>query len=65
MMLAAKAMGLDSCPVGFGKYIEHTKLYPQLHIPLTEKIYLSVIFGYGDETPEMHKRNRDNETFID
>ena len=64
-MLAAKAMGLESCPVGFGKYIEHTTLYPQLHIPDAEKIHLSVIFGYGDETPQVHKRIRDNAVFLD
>jgi nitroreductase len=65
MMLAAKFMGLDSCPVGFGKYIEHTKLYPQLHIPSSEEIHLSIIFGYGDETPEVHKRIKKNAIYID
>jgi nitroreductase len=65
MMLAAKSMGLDTCPVGFGKYISHTKLYPQLHIPSSEKIHLSIILGYGDETPEVHNRIKKNATFID
>ena len=65
MMLAAKSMGLDSCPVGFGKYIKYTELYPQLHIPSSEEIHLSIIFGYGDETPEAHKRVTKNATFID
>jgi nitroreductase len=65
MMLAAKAMGLDSCPVGFGKYIKHTKLYPRLHIPSSEEIHLAVILGYGDENPEVHKRIKTNATFID
>jgi nitroreductase len=33
MMLAAKSLGLDTCPVGFGKYIEKTKIFPRLRIP--------------------------------
>jgi nitroreductase len=65
MMLAAKSLGLDSCPVGFGKYIEHTKFYPELHIPSSEEIQLSVIFGYGDETPELHPRKKNNVLYID
>lgn len=65
IMLAAKSMGLDTCPVGFGKYIKNTKLYPQLRIPSSEEILLSIILGYGDETPEVHKRNSNNATYID
>ncbi|MDP4285669.1 MAG: nitroreductase [Bacteroidota bacterium] len=65
MMLASKSLGLDSCPVGFGKYIKHTKLYPQLQIPSSEEIILSIIFGYGDENPEVHKRIKKNATFIE
>ncbi|MDN3654243.1 nitroreductase [Ferruginibacter paludis] len=65
MMLAAKAMGLDSCPVGFGKYVEHTKIYSLLTIPKSDEVKLALIFGYGNETPEMHKRVRNNAFFID
>jgi nitroreductase len=64
MMLAAKSMGLDSCPVGFGKFIEHTKYYSQLQIPASEQIHLSIIFGYGDESPAVHKRIKNNAIFI-
>jgi len=28
IMLAAKSLGLDTCPVGFGKYVEKTKIFP-------------------------------------
>jgi len=65
MMLAAKSMGLDTCPVGFGKLLEHTKLYPQLKTSAREEIKLSIIVGYGDETPEVHKRIKKNAVFID
>ena len=65
IMLAAKSMGLDTCPVGLGKYLEHTKLYPQLKTSAKEEIKLSVILGYGDETPEVHKRITKNAVFID
>jgi nitroreductase len=65
IMLAAKSMGLDTCPVGFGKFLEHTKLYPQLKASPKEEIKLSIILGYGDETPEVHKRITKNAFFID
>jgi nitroreductase len=65
MMLAAKALGLDSCPIGFGKYVEHTKTYSLLNIPASDEVKLALIVGYGDETPEMHKRIRNNAFFID
>jgi nitroreductase len=65
IMLAAKSMGLDSCPIGFGKFLEHTKLYPQLKTSAKEEIKLSIILGYGDETPEVHKRITKNTVFID
>ncbi|HSN08135.1 MAG TPA: nitroreductase [Hanamia sp.] len=65
MMLAAKSMGLDTCPIGFGKLLEHTKVYPQLKTSPKEEIKLSIILGYGDETPEVHKRIKKNAVFID
>jgi len=65
MMLAAKTLGLDSCPVGLAKFVEHTDIFYKLRIPATEKVQLAVILGYGDETPEVHKREKDNAIFID
>jgi len=64
MMLAAYSLGLDSCPVGFGKFVENTEHYPELKIPPNERIELSVIFGYGDESPKVHKRETNNVTYI-
>ena len=60
IMLAAKSLGLDSCPVGFGKLIEKAKDYTKLGIPITEQIHLAIIIGYGDENPAAHERNKKN-----
>ncbi len=65
MMLAAKSLGLDSCPIGFGKFVEQTKIYPRLRIPASDQVLLAIVLGYGDESPELHKRIRDNAFFID
>jgi nitroreductase len=65
MMLAAKYYGLDTCPIGFAKYVEGTSIYGKLNIPESEIIHLAVILGYGDEIPELHKRKKNNVHFID
>lgn len=64
MMLAAKSLGLESCPVGFGKFVDQTKIYSRLKIPPSEKVQISIIFGYGDEKPELHKRKTNNVFYI-
>lgn len=64
MMLAAKSLGLDSCPIGMGKYAEYTDLYPRLNIPKSEHLNLALIFGYANETPEVHERKKDNVFWI-
>jgi nitroreductase len=65
IMLAAKYFGLDTCPIGFGKYIEQTALYPQLNIPAKEQVHLAIILGYGDEKSEMHERIKNNIYYVD
>jgi nitroreductase len=60
IMLAAKSLGLESCPLGVGKYVEHTKIYYQLQVPFPEKVLLAIIIGYGNETPTAHARATDN-----
>ncbi|MBS1669514.1 MAG: nitroreductase [Bacteroidetes bacterium] len=65
MMLAAKSINLDTCPVGLGKFVEDTRSYPKLMIPKSEHVYLSIILGYGDENPEFYSRKKDNIRFID
>ncbi len=64
MMLAAKSAGLDSCPIGFGKFVEKTGLYPRLKVPADEKVHLALILGYGDESPEVHERKKNNINYI-
>jgi nitroreductase len=57
IMLAAKSMGLDSCPVGFGKFVMQTDEYPGLKIPSSEQVLLTVVLGYGSEVPTASPRN--------
>jgi nitroreductase len=64
IMLAAKSLGLDTCPVGFGKFIMKTKSYSKLNIPDKEQVLLSIIIGYGNETPEVHERKKDNVVYL-
>lgn len=65
IMLAAKSLGLDTCPVGFGKFVEDTEAVTKLGMSKKEKVLLSVIVGYGDEAPEIHKRDKKNAFYID
>lgn len=60
IFLAAKSLGLDSCPVGFGKFIEQTPHYKKLGIPADEEVVLSIVIGYGNEEPATHGRIRTN-----
>lgn len=64
MMLAAHSMGLDTCPIGFATYVDQTEIYPKLRIPKSEKVLLAIIVGYGDESPAVHDRKRNNITYI-
>lgn len=64
MMLAAKAMELDTCPIGLAKFVEQTRIFSRLNIPQSEKVQLAIIIGYGDETPEVKQRATDNVTYI-
>jgi nitroreductase len=64
MMLAAKSLGLESCPIGLAKFIEETESISRLGISKSETVLLALIFGYGDETPEVHERKKDNVFFV-
>jgi nitroreductase len=64
IMLAAKSMGLDSCPVGLAKFVEESAVYKKLNVPKSEQVNLAIIIGYGDEMPSLHERKKDNATFI-
>jgi nitroreductase len=64
IMLAAKSLGLDSCPVGMAKFVEQTSCYSELKIPSTEHILLSIVLGYGKEKPAIHTRLKNNAFYI-
>lgn len=65
IMLAATALGLASCPIGFGKYITHTAYYEQLKLGPDEIVYLSIAIGYAADTPPVTSRITDNVQYID
>lgn len=64
IMLAAKSMGFDSCPVGFGRYIMQTKDYKLLNIPDSDKVEIAISIGYGAQQPEAPERLKNNLFFI-
>lgn len=64
IMLAAKSLGLDTCPIGMAKYVTYTDLYPKLGIPKDEVVNLAIVLGYGAEQPLMHVRSANNVTFL-
>ena len=64
IMLAARSLGYDSCPIGLAKAMDKTKVYGELKIPTSEEIKLALVIGYADEKPEIHKRNTDNIVFL-
>ena len=64
IMIAAKSIGLDTCPIGLAKFVTQAKDYYQLNIPDTEQLHLAIVAGYGDEQPEVHDRLENNAAFI-
>ena len=64
MMLAAKSLGLDTCPVGLAKFLEKTDKISILGMSPSEQIQLALILGYGDEKPAVHERKKDNVKYI-
>ncbi len=64
IMLAAKSLGLDSCPVGLAKFVEQTKIYSKLNVPESDHVNLAIVLGYGNEKPEPKERVTGNAVFI-
>lgn len=64
MMLAARSLGLDSCPVGFAKFITQTPDYFSLNIPESETVQLALVIGYGDQQPDIPERIENNAVFL-
>jgi len=65
MMLAAKSLGLDSCPVGLAKFISQTPIYHSLEVPDSEVVQLAVVLGYAAEKPKAEPRVQHTTVFID
>ena len=65
IMLAAKSLGLETCPVGMGKFVEDAPSFGKLNIPHTENVLLTIIVGYGKEKTSVHPRNKKNVFYID
>ena len=64
IMLSAKSLGIDSCPIGLGKFVTQTKSYSKLNIPERDQVYLAITLGYGNETPRIKNRKIDNIFFL-
>lgn len=64
MMLAARSLGLDTCVVGMGKFVEQTTNYVKLHVPETEHVNLAIVLGYSAEAPESKGRVKNNVTYL-
>lgn len=64
MLLAARTLGLDSCPVGLGKYVDKTKIVATLGLDPRDQVLMAVVLGYGAETPEPQKRLANNVFFV-
>jgi nitroreductase len=65
IMLAAKSLGLDICPVGMGKFIEETRAFSKLKISDKEKVILSITVGFGKKIPDVHPREKNNASYIE
>lgn len=60
MMLAARSLGLDTCPIGLARHVEKTKLLSTLNVPKGHRVQLAIIVGYGAEKGKLHKRKKNN-----
>ena len=60
MMLAAKSMGIGSCPIGMARYIKEEKdLVKKLGFDEKHELIITLVFGYPDEEPEPKERKKD------
>ena len=59
-MLAAKSLGLGSCAIGMARHIKGEKdLIEKLGFDENYELIIPLVFGYPDEEPEPHERNKD------
>jgi len=60
MMLAAKSLGIASCPIGMARYIKDEKDFiEKLDFSENYELILTLVFGYADEKPAIKERNKD------
>lgn len=60
MMIAAKSLGIASCPIGTAQHIKSEKdIIKKLGFPEDYELILAIAFGYPDEKPEAKERNND------
>ncbi len=64
IMLSAKSIGLDSCPVGLAKFVEQTTIYSKLNVPESDHVQLAIVIGYGDEQTELKERVKNNVVYL-
>jgi nitroreductase len=64
MMLAARSLGLDTCPVGFGKLVAETQSYSKLKIGHDEEVLLAITVGHGNEKAGLHTRIKSNAIYL-
>ena len=66
MMIAAKSLGIASCPIGMASFIKDEKdIIEKLGFDENYELILTLAFGYPDESPEPKERNRDAVKWIE
>lgn len=59
MMLAAKSLGLGSCPIGMARFLmEEKDIVEILKFPEDYDLMLTLVFGYPKEKPKPKERNK-------
>lgn len=65
MVLAGESLGLNSCYIGMTRVLKDNKEFNELlQMPSGYRIIISVIFGYGDEEPDVKDRVEDTVIMI-
>tara|TARA_B100001964_G_scaffold245170_1_gene330436 strand:+ start:1634 stop:2194 length:561 start_codon:yes stop_codon:yes gene_type:complete len=60
MMLAAKSLGIASCPIGMSRHLKDEKdLIAKIGIDENYELIITLVFGYGDESPTAKERDKD------
>ena len=66
MMIAAKSLGIASCPIGMARYIkDESDIIKKLNFPENYELILTIVFGYADENPDAKERNRNVVNWIE